>query len=345
MSTTGDNGVMRTDDAVEALLEQAMPRPAPPGKDEKMIREAVFSEWQAVTGKRRSRSRYLRFAAAASVLLGVALTFNMLNDNGVAPVQVASISKSFGSIHVLGEQAEVQELTDLSAIMAGQTIITNVDSGIGIEWGNGGSLRIAADTRIEFLNTEEVFLHSGKVYFDSTPSQLVAGINGGSRDTTLRIRTDLGVVTHLGTQYMLETDGGELVVSVREGQVAINGNYRDEKALDGQRLSIAGSARGSVTNISRYGEPWAWIEEVAPVADTDGRSVSEFLDWVSRETGLIIEYQDAATRQEADGIVLKGKVNLQPRAALDFWLQGQDLKWDINGGTISVSAIDGSSGR
>ena len=345
MSTTGSNGEVRTDDAVEALLEQATPRPSPPGKDEQMIREAIHSEWQAVTGKRRNRNRLTRFAVAATVLLGVAVSFNMLNGGGVAPVHVATISTSHGSIHVISAQSQVNDLTDLTAITAGQTIQTNSNSGIGLEWDNGGSLRVAANTRIEFVSDDEVYLRSGKIYFDSTPSQLLAAVSGGSKESQFRIRTDQGVVTHLGTQYMTESADGALIVSVREGEVLIDGTYHDERALVGQRIEISGNARGSITNVPRHGGDWRWIEKVSPVVNTDGRSVDEFLNWVSRETGLVVEYPDEATELTASNTILKGSVDLAPREALDFWLQGQDLNWDINGGTISVSAIDGSSGQ
>lgn len=310
-----------------------------------MIRAAVLSEWQAVTGKRRTRTRFTRFAVAATVLLGVAVSFNMLNNDGVAPLQVAKISTSHGSIHVLGAQSEVHDLTDLTVITAGQTIKTNSDSGIGLEWGDGGSLRVAANTRIEFVAGDEIYLRSGKVYFDSTPSELLTAVSSGSKEARLRIRTDQGVVTHLGTQYMTESNDGELIISVREGEVMIDGNYHQETALDGQRISITGSARGSVSNLPRHGGAWSWVEEVAPLVSTDGRSVDEFLHWVSRETGLKVEYPDTVTQQAARDIVLKGNVNLPPREALDFWLQGQDLNWDIDGGTIAVSSIDGSNGR
>ncbi|MGI9272571.1 MAG: FecR family protein [Woeseiaceae bacterium] len=345
MSTTGNNGETRTDDAVEALLEQAMPRPAPPSKDEQMIKEAVFSEWQAVTSKRKARTRLTRLAVAASVLLGVAVSFNLLNNNGVATVQVATISTSHGSIHVLGAQSEVHDLTDLTVITAGQTIKTNSNSGIGLEWENGGSLRIASGTRVEFVASDEIYLRSGKVYFDSIPSDLIAAVSAGSKEAHLRILTDQGVVTHFGTQYMTESSDGQLIVSVREGEVLIDGNYHDERALQGQQLRITGSARASFANIPSHGEFWSWIEDVAPVVDTDGRSVDEFLTWVSRETGLEVVYEDPATEQAASEIVLTGSANVKPREALDLWLSAQDLNWYIDGGTIIVSSIDGSSGR
>ena len=332
-------------DAIEALLEQASPRLVPPGEDEHMIRDVVLIEWQAVTGRRRSRMRFMQFAVAASVLLGVAVSFNLLQDNSIAPMQVATIGKSHGAIYVLGEQSQLRKVTDQSVIMAGQTIKTDPESGIGLQWGNGGSLRIAENTLVEFVSSGAIYLRYGRVYFDSTPAELVASISGGSEEVKLSIQTDHGTVTHAGTQYMTYTASNELTVSVREGQVSIDGNYHDTNVLEGQHLSIAGSARPIVTNFERYGPAWSWLEETSPIFDTDGRSVDAFLNWVSRETGLKVEYPDEATKQAAMDVVLKGRVNMIPREALQFWLQGQDLSWYVDGGTIKVNAIDGSSGR
>jgi len=325
-------------DAIEALLGRASPRPAPPSEDEQMIRETVLSEWQTVVGKRRAQTRFVRLSIAASVLLGVLVSFSMLQQSGIVPVQVATIGKSHGSIYVLGEQSQLYKVTDLSAVMAGQTIKTDHESGIGLEWGNGGSLRIAADTRVEFVSSEAIYLRSGRVYFDSTPSDV-------PNAAQLSIQTDHGTVTHVGTQYMTYTASDELTVTVREGRVSIAGNYYDTNVLEGQHSSITGSARPSVTSFQRYGPAWKWIEATSPILDTDGRSVDAFLNWVSRETGLKIEYPDAATKQAALDVVLKGTVNIEPREALEFWLQGQDLSWYIDGGTIKVNSIDGSSGR
>ena len=344
MTTTREDGALRTDQAVEALLEHALPRPMPPSSDEQMICEAVQAEWQAVTRKRRSRTQFTRFAIAATVLLAVTVSFNMLRDSGIAPLKVATINKSYGSI-LLGNQSQLHALSDFSAITAGQSIVTDTDSGISLEWGRGGSLRIDADTRIEFVSTEEVYLRSGRIYFDSTPSELIAGVPGGSVERKFRIRTDHGTVTHVGTQYMTFTDGGELRVSVREGRVSMNGKYHDETVLEGQQLKIAGSNRGRFTNFPRHGAAWDWVEATAPVADVDGRSVYEFLKWVSRETGLDIFYESPEAEQKARAGILKGKVDIDPRSALEFRMMGEDLNWHIVGGTIKVSLLNGSSGR
>lgn len=309
-----------------------------------MIREAIFSEWQAVTGRHRMRSQLTRFAVAATILLAVAVSFNFLRTEGIAPVQVASIEKSFGSIYVLGEQSTIRKLPDTAVVMSGQIIKTDRDSGMGLAWSNGGSLRIAANTVIEFVSDEVVYLRSGRIYFDSTPSNLIASISSNSGQAVLSIQTDHGTVTHAGTQYMTYTASDKLEVSVREGLVAIDGKYHDEKVSAGQQLSLSGSARATVLNIDRYGGAWSWIEETSPRVSIDGRSVDEFLSWVSRETGLQVKYPNAATEEAARNTILKGDVNLQPGEALDFWLQGQDLNWTRDGGAINVSAIDGSNG-
>ena len=45
MNNLRDELVVRGDDAVEALLEKAVPRPLPPINDEIAVRTAVHAEW------------------------------------------------------------------------------------------------------------------------------------------------------------------------------------------------------------------------------------------------------------------------------------------------------------
>ena len=347
----GDNTV-RTEDAVEAILERAAPRPAPPAEDERVIRDAVYAEWQAVTGRHIRRRRMANFAIAATVLVAITVAFNQFRVTEVVPVQVASIDKSHGSIYLLGEQSELRELPDLATVSAGQTIVTGRDAGIGLSWGNGGSLRIDANTRIEFLSTDEVYLRSGRIYFDSRMAAITgsgvatAAITGsGVASSALNIETDHGTVTHLGTQYMTYVDDKDLTVSVREGKVAIDGSYRDETASAGQQLTLTGSARPTILDITGYGGDWEWIEPMAPVPQFDGRPVPEFLNWVSRETGLHLEYEGDTAEQLAAATTFFGEVEQRPMLALEFWMQTIDLDYRIEGGVIYVSAITAGGGQ
>jgi len=331
---------MRGDKAIEELLEHAAPRSTPPTEHESMVRDAVYAEWRAVTGRVRMRQRMTFFAVAATVLLGIAVSFNALQVTDVQSVQVATISKSHGSIYLLGDQSVLNQVTDLESISAGEVIVTGEDSGIGLEWGNGGSLRIDKNTRIRFTSEDSVYLESGRIYFDSRPSQLVAAITGSG----LEITTDHGSVRHLGTQFMTYADTERLSVSVREGEVAVDGVYVEEAvAVKGQRLTVSGGARPVVVNINGYGEAWDWIENTAPSADVDGKSVDEFLKWVGRETGLQVSYESSAAEQKARDGILKGNIDMSPRDELRLRMSGEDLDYRIDGGTIYVSAIDSSS--
>jgi ferric-dicitrate binding protein FerR (iron transport regulator) len=327
---------MRGDAAVEALLEHAAPRPTPPRDDAIAVRNAVHTEWQAVTGRLRRRQRLTFFAVAATVLLGVVIAFDALQPDYEPAVQVATISKSHGSIYLLGEQSEQTEMTNLSAISAGQVILTGDDAGIGLEWGNGGSLRVDKNTHIEFTSAESVYLRSGQVYFDSHNDNAA---DGTGPDFT--IETDHGTVRHLGTQYMTLTDATGLTVRVREGQVELGGAYSDAAVANaGQQMTVSGGSRPSVIDFKIYGEVWDWVEQTAPGVNVDGRSVDEFLAMVSRETGLQIAYESAAAEELAHKGVLKGNVDMEPRDELAFRMSGEDLGYRIDGGTIYVSSIE-----
>jgi len=332
---------MRGNDAVEALLERASPRPAPPTEDERIAREAVFAEWQATTGRIKRRRRLTQFAIAASVLLAVVVSFNALQVSNVRPVQVATIDNDRGSIYLVGEQSLMQEASDLSSVYAGQIIETGDDSGLSLEWATGGSLRLDSKTRIEFESADSVFLRFGQVYFDSG-SETVAAV-AHVAGSGLKINTDYGLVQHLGTQYMTTIDGRDLVVRVREGRVSVDGNVVDQAtAVAGQQMTLSGGARPGVLAIDRFGDVWAWAEEMAPTVNMDGKSTLDFLTRISRETGLMLEFETPEAEAVARAGELYGTIDADPRSELDIRMAGEDLGYRIDGATIYVGIDSGS---
>lgn len=326
--------------AVEALLERAKPRQAPPLDDERIVRDAVHAQWQAVTRKRRVYRRTGQAAIAASVIVATVLAFNTFRITGIAPVEVATIGKVYGPIYLLGERSELRELPDLTSIAAGQTIVTGEGAGVGLSWSQGGSLRIDENTRIEFTSADSVRLLSGRIYFDSRP---VAAITGsGVPEAAFVVETEQGSVAHVGTQYMTSIDNNTLTVSVREGEVGIDDLYF---AYAGQQLRLTEAATPSITNVSHFGTAWEWIEQVSPSLDIDGRSTHEFLQWVGRETGLEVSYTSPDAEEIARAGELRGTVDTTPREALDIWMSGELLRTEITGGKLFVSAISSGSQR
>ena len=319
MSDKGDNAILESETSFENLLERVTIRPVPSDEDAEIARSAVRTEWLAATHRRKRQRRFVSLAAAASVLLVIALVARLASTPELIPVQVASIEKSIGSIYVLGEQSRLQVAGDLSSISAGQTIVTGNASGLGLVWGNGGSLRIDADSRVAFVSASAIELVSGRMYFDSMSSNV-----------NLDVRTEFGVIRHLGTQYIGRVDSQSLSVSVREGRVSVDGLYFDPVAEQRQRLTITGNTRPQVLSISPYGDEWTWIEVTAPRSDFNGKTIYEFLQWVARETGLTIEFDDPDVERLVRENILKGQVDAEPRIALRQRMLVADLRYDID---------------
>ena len=225
---------------------------------------------------------------------------------------------------------------DLTRLVAGQTLDTGIESGIGLDWGSGGSLRLDADTRVQLLSEAAVFLHSGRVYFDSRPALMAMSMSGA--DANLTIQTDFGEVSHVGTQYMAHADSSVLTISVRDGEVRVR-PVRGMEATAARSQQMAISERGvrHVINILPHGGAWRWVEMTSPATDLNGRSVHEFLNWVSHETGMALRYESAATESFATQEFLKGRLETSPREALEFWMLATDLDWRIDDGVIYVS--------
>lgn len=322
-------------DALEDLLRHASPRLAPSQEDEAVVREAVHAEWLELTGRRQARHRVLRYAIAATVLLGVFAGFNIFRAPVVEVVQVASIQKSIGPVYLLAEEAVLHETSDLSNIMSGQTIVTGDDAGLALAWGNGGSIRIDENSRVEFTDDESVFLAKGKIYFDSLPSSLVARAVAGDAPV-FTLRTDLGDIRHVGTQYMTEVGPDTLIVSVREGEVAIDGKFHEQNVLSGNKATMAGRQRPSTLNISRFGEAWSWVNRITPPIDADGVSDYEVLTWACREIGLEPDFTDSAEAVARRSRAF-GTIKAEPADTLRARLLTANMDGKIEEGVIHIS--------
>ena len=321
-------------DALEELLRHSAPRPAPDAAETAATRAALKQEWRELHGRRRARRRLQTFAIAATVLLGVFAVLFAWRAPLPAAVPVASIDKSFGTVYLLGENAELRATPGLAVVMSGQAIVTGSDSGLAIAWGNGGSLRIDEDTRVRFSDSERVFLEDGRVYFDSRPG-LMAGVDAG--DTPVfKLETAQGAIAHAGTQYMAEVDGDRLIVSVREGEVQVDGRFHEQRVEAGQQATLSGSRRPELFAIGRSGGYWDWITRTTPDVDVDGWTLYRFLGWAGRELGVEVQFEG-----EAEGVaraaILRGTIDIPPANALRLRLATAALDGRLEEGVLYIS--------
>ena len=332
---------IRTDEALEALFAKAAARPRPRAESEVRIRERVHESWQQAI-RARQRRRWSAFAAAASI--AVVAMVGLMMYQPVSPVMerpVASVAKRFGELHIVDASGTPYHASGNGfSLSTGQSVSTRGDAGMALDWNDGASLRLDEYTTVVLTSANEIELQHGRVYVDSNRDTI-----GGNADA-LVIRTPRGMVVPLGTQYVTQMTNDKLMVMVRAGEVSVRGAGYDAKAGRGERMLVAADEVPVVAPVASYGNEWNWIEKTTPVWNTDGRSVFDFLDWVSRESGLSVRFEsgDAEELARTVSLVGYGQVDLEPSVALRVVMQTTDLDWDVENGVIVVMLRAGSGG-
>lgn len=333
---------VRTDEALEVLFAKAAARPRPRSDSEERIRAQVREHWQQAV-RARKRRRLSTFAMAASfavvAIVGLVLYQPELPLSG-SPV--ATVAKRFGDLQIVDASGVPYYASGNGfGLSPGQSVSTRGDAGMALSFSDGGSLRLDEYTSIVLTSANEIELQRGRLYYDSHRDAADAG-----NADALVIRTDHGIVTPVGTQYVTQVLNNKLMVMVRDGEVSVRGTGYDVKASGGERMLIAANEEPVIVPVASYGNEWGWIEKTTPVWNTEGRSISEFLNWVGRESGRTVRF-DSARAQEiasANSLVGIGQVDLEPSVALQVVLQTTDLDWSVDGGVIHVTVRAGSRG-
>jgi ferric-dicitrate binding protein FerR (iron transport regulator) len=331
---------IRTDEALAALFAKASSRPRPPAERESQIRERVHAVWQNRVRQKQQR-RYRNFAMAAS--LAVAAVIGMLLYE--APVMVngeylATVEKRFGELHITDASGvPYYPAAGRFGLAPGQSVSTEGKAGLAMTWSNGSSLRLDEYTTISLASANEIHLQRGRIYIDSRPdSASPEGAATGNRDV-LTVQTDRGQVTPLGTRYVTQLMNDKLIVMVREGEVAVTSREISASAMEGERLLLSDDQAPAVSPVPAWGEEWHWIEKTTPAWNAEGRTIHEFLGWVSRESGRPVRFESGAAEALArtELLVGYGQVELEPSEALRVVLMTTDLDWTIKDGTIVVT--------
>ncbi|MEO8225304.1 MAG: hypothetical protein ABI661_10915, partial [Gammaproteobacteria bacterium] len=158
----------------------------------------------------------------------------------------------------------------------------------------------------------------------------------------LQIDSAFGSTRHLGTQYEVRVTPAQMLVSVREGRVAVDGaaaagTRSIVQAGEQLRISDAGAvARGK---IGKRDPRWNWIAGVTPSFAIEDRQLSEFLSWVCRETGRDLSYDSPGVEAAAGQIILRGSVSgLSPDEALVAVMATTSLDYSDTGGRLTITS-------
>jgi ferric-dicitrate binding protein FerR (iron transport regulator) len=314
---------MSARDTVGELVQAAGRRALPPREDYEYVLAAARTAWQQ---KLRARQRRrVSLALAASILIVAAVSgvlFYSLPRTGGAAVAYPQVLRGVVA------QRSVRDGTwrplELGTGIAPGSVLRTADpAGVALELSSGVLIRLARATEVELQSARAIRLVTGTVYVDS------GGVASGG---SIRIETPMGTVSDVGTVFEVRSVPQMLRVRVREGRVRVNDRPQgaDIESAAGEQLDI--SQHGDVRR-SRFpasSPDWGWAEALAAPVDVEGRSLLQFLSWVSRETGRRLQFEGSDVEAQAREVVLHGKAeNLAPLQALELMMATTDLEFTL----------------
>ena len=329
-------------DRIGPLLRLAGPRETVPADRRHRVRAAVHAEWRQQT---RIRSRRLTvgwslgaLAAAALVLIGVRVSVRDDTAGPIAPQEIATIESlngpaqrvASGDTPVGGRFFQIGD-----RIRVGDGVDTMNGGLAALRLSSGASVRLDRGTRLRLLSGTALALEAGAIYVDS------ANVPGAP---SLEVRTALGVARDIGTRFEVRFNGAALRVRVRDGLVRVNHSRQSHDASPGEELTLDGDGNMVRRPVPVFGAEWAWTFPLARPFDLEGRSLRDFLDWITGENGWQLRFADSAIEQNARTTILHGSIlGLTPAEALAAVLPTSGVEHRLESGVLLVQLIAGGA--
>lgn len=287
---------------LEALLGGATPRPEPPAQVRARVLAAAEQEWL----RHRRRRWYLPLALAAALLVAVAAGLLTTRAPPAVRVQIANGAGLMvdGRREPVGTELLMRPDAELRADAATRLVVAGATE-----------LRLREDTRLRWLEPADIELLQGAVYVDT-----------GGRGH-MRVTTPHGVVSDIGTRFMVTLDGGTMEVAMREGitsVAALGGTYRATTAGTTGDVVVVGASRVESRTEPLDADRWEWVHALHP--GYRQREVLALLQAIADDLGLRLEFASPAV--EANVLPLRisdDLTGLGPEQALEMVLEMNDL--------------------
>lgn len=317
------------DDPLEQSLESGLRRPPLTDEAYARIHAAVEAEWRAIV-RPRSRLTLRSWGAIAASLVALILGAVVWLRPPVDAAVLGSVARvENGGLEFRSALLLHRPLGVGAVLRAGEMLIARGSTLVELK--DGGTLRIARGAQFEAISADEMALHEGEVYVDMPPDL--------PRASTFVVRTPVGLIEHLGTQFDVATVDQETRIRVREGRVRLHRGSEAETAVAGTELVVPKTGPASRHSISTHGGQWSWVEALVPEYAIEDRKLMDFLHWAARETGRQLNFGDDHARDVAERTRLHGSVRgLPPAAALEMVLATTSLRSDFEEDAIRVSS-------
>jgi ferric-dicitrate binding protein FerR (iron transport regulator) len=336
-----DSTSRNPDEAADSALRDGLRSRALSPEALQRIRAATEAEWRSSVAQPqvepRRRSSWLKFAAAASVLL--------LAGAGVIGVIGYNNQSAVGMLVATVERSEAPGIELRQILRADEPMPAGADLRVFarlevrgdslLKLAGGGNLRVARGSSFDIPDAYTVRLESGELYVDIPP--------GSRTSDPFVVVTPAGQFRHLGTQFGVAIVGGKTRLRVREGSVLWHAAGGDQTVNAGTEV-IMDEREISRRAIPTVGRDWAWAETLAPEIEIENRPLQEFLTWFSRETGRRLVVADDTARRQVGSILMHGNVRgLTAIEALSAVMSSTTLHYELPEGVIRVSSTRASA--
>jgi ferric-dicitrate binding protein FerR (iron transport regulator) len=324
---------MTDEERATAELLRLAGAPADPAPERtSRVRDAVHQEWRASLRPRSIRRSAYAATAALAAAAAIAVAVRLALPQRVPPAAdriVAMGQQAQGRPYILrrARQADIRHpLAASTPIHSDDEIVTDAVSRAALQSDDGSSVRIDRASRVRFVAPGTIEVIEGAAY--------VATVDG-SRG--FEVRTPVGVVRDVGTQFEVRLIDSSLRVRVRAGGVEIWRGGRVTKAM-ARTETVVTTSGITVRELPSSGPDWAWMASLTRPFAIEGRTLRAFLEHLAREQGYTLRYADATVAEAAGRIILHGSVEgLQPGEALDVVLATSGLRYRLRAGDLLVS--------
>ena len=243
--------------------------------------EAVFrAELGHKIHARKQRRIYLG-AGGAVVLMLVGLVQFIVPQSAIAPV-VARVVVDKNDNKLISDRQVMPVYTGLE-IKVGDALLTGSHGYLTLAY-RGADIRLKTDTSLRFHATKLELLE-GTVYIDTHHEST---LNPGS----VVVSTNYGAFTHIGTQFLVETNKDGVLAAVREGTIIGPDNTSLNAKQGPQQMRVGASGVIQTDPIDPNGGVWDWVAEAAPPLENTSANVDDVLRWATRELGLELRYKN-----------------------------------------------------
>lgn len=317
-------------DPAERSLERGLRREPLSEEAYARIRTAVKSEWLlALPVSARSWRRGIAMAAGVAAIAILAAAW--FQPAAGAAVFGTVVRADAGGLVKVSSPFTSRTLNPGTALIADETFKARGSALVALD--GGGTLRIAHGSVVEAHSLNEIELQEGLIYVDLPPGL-------PRHRPAFVVRTSLGSIEHVGTQFEVATAAHAVRVRVREGEIRIlRPQGRTETATAGTEIVVPQSGPVTRRTVSTHGNSWSWVEALAPDYEIENQQLVDFLRWAARETGRPLELADDHAREVAERTLLHGTVDgLTPLEAIGRVISTTTLRFDLQENTIRVSS-------